>query len=232
MKELSVLRRVSAFFALGFVLFLAQPAFSQEEVPEEEIIEENSGRPFDSREKLNDTLLESIEGEDARVQTFVDNLSDDQVFALNRSLNNAVNSELDIIFDLDLLERIVDEDLDKRQINALTRALEQEANFLAKFEKTGDPKFREKAEQEKEKFLAKIDKFVDTDSSEEITESSSIEILKVEFETREARKNSREAVKEERNRGREVAKEARKEARKAAKESSRAEVKEFKRGRR
>lgn len=162
-------------FALGLLLFLTPPAFSQEVVPEGKIAKEYSGKPFVSREKLSDTLLESNEGGDERVQTFVENLSDEQVFALNRSLNNAVKSGQNIDFDLDLLETIVDENYDKRQINALTKALEEEAKFLAKYEETGDPKFIEKAEQKKEKFLAKIDKFGEKDSSEEVTESSSFD---------------------------------------------------------
>ena len=93
----------------------------------------------------------------ARVATFVANLSDEQVLALNRSLNNAVQQGLVINYDMDLLEKIVTEQYGKQRINALTKALEEEAKFLALYERTGNEKFQARAEAQKERFLAKVE---------------------------------------------------------------------------
>lgn len=111
----------------------------------------------------------------------VEGLTEDQIFALKRSLNNAVKSGLEIELTAEILQSIVDGDYDARQINALTKALEEEAKFKAKaerfqqkYEETGNEKFLEKsewflakAESQKGKFLAKIDRF----ESSEIEES-------------------------------------------------------------
>lgn len=218
MKNLSILKGLSFLFAIGLAISLTQPGFSQEVVPEDEKTKNFSEKPFSSREKLNDTLLESIVGEDERVQTFIDNLSNDQVFALNRSSNNALKNGLKVDFELDLLEKIVEKDYDKRQINALTKGLEKEASFLAKYEKTGDPKFREKAEREKEKFLAKIDKFEGEDVSEEVKRNK-IYNREAKLAAKETRKATRNVAKETRNAARDVAKEARNAARDVAKEA-------------
>lgn len=94
----------------------------------------------------------------ARVDAFVANLSENQVLALNRSLNNAVQQHLALNYDLDLLERIVTDQYSKQQINALTKALEEEAKLLALYERTGNEKFLKQAEVQKEKFLAKADR--------------------------------------------------------------------------
>lgn len=219
MKNLFLLKGLSFLFAIGLALFLTQPGFSQEIDPEGEMTKKYSQKTFSSREKLSDTLLESIEGEDERVQTFVDNLSDDQVFALNRSSNNTLKNGLKVGFELDLLEKIVEEDYDKRQINALTQGLEKEARFLAKYEKTGDPKFREKAEREKEKFLAKIDKFEREDASKEVKRNK-ISNREAKLTAKETRIAARDVAKEARNTARDVAKEARNAAREAVKETA------------
>ena len=86
-------------------------------------------------------------------------LSDEQVFALNRSLNNAINNPFGANFDSEHLQLIVDGDYNKLQINSLSKALESEAKFLALAEKTGNDKFLDKAEREKEKFMAMVDRF-------------------------------------------------------------------------
>ncbi|MBV1928195.1 MAG: hypothetical protein KUG81_01620, partial [Gammaproteobacteria bacterium] len=115
--------------------------------------------------------LAVIETEFSETESFVEGLTDEQVFALNRSLNNAVSSGLLVDIDTEDLALIVDGN--KLQINAFTQAFEQEARFLlkadkfaAKAEESGDDKFlaigdrmTSKAEDQKAKFIAKIGRF-------------------------------------------------------------------------
>lgn len=87
------------------------------------------------------------------------NLSDEQVFALNRSLNNVVKSGLPMEYDMYLLEQVIENDYDSREINALTKAMEEEAKFQDPYEKTGNEKFLDRAQSQKEKFLATVGRF-------------------------------------------------------------------------
>lgn len=124
-----------------------------------------------------------------RVAAFVDNLTDEQVFALNRSLNNGAGKGLIAEYDMDLLERIVTENFDKKQINALTRAVEEEAKFMSRYEQTGNEKFLLQAEAQKAKFLARVDRFGTS------TEPVEDEALRLKTATRlEARQATRLAV--------------------------------------
>ncbi len=144
--------------------------------PEEELVELR-----ESVETAEQELGETQGGFDeelARTTLLVGELSSEQLFALNRSLNNTLASDLIVQIDSDELDRILDGDLDKRQINALTQGYEQEARFDEKarkfealFDETGDQKlldqslrFSEKAESQKQKFLDKIDDFERADA--------------------------------------------------------------------
>jgi len=125
----------------------------------------------------------SFELEEQTIETQLEALSDEQVFALNRSLNNAVSSGLNVDIDSEHLQDVIDGDYDGRQINALTKALEEEAKFTKlsdkfqdKYEASGNERFLEHSErmldkgvQHKEKFLGKIDKF---DAKRDATELS------------------------------------------------------------
>ncbi len=101
----------------------------------------------------------SIGGED---------LTDDQVIYLNRTLNNARHNGLQIDFtnkdNWTLLLDVTVEDYNFHQIRSLTKALESEEKFLSKYEKTGKEIFLSKAATEKQKFLSRIDRFEDGDS--------------------------------------------------------------------
>lgn len=126
---------------------------------------------------------EGFEIEEETIETQLEELSDGQVFALNRSLNNAVSSGLNVDIDSEHLQDAIDGDYDGRQINALTKALEEEAKFTKlsdkfqdKYEASGNERFLEHSErmldkgaQHKEKFLSKIDKF---DAKRDATELS------------------------------------------------------------
>ena len=95
----------------------------------------------------------------------VDQMSDDQVFALNRSLNNAAHNGLGpLAIDPALLQRIIDEGLDKHSIQTLTKALEMRARFdknADRFDAKGDAEhadqMREKGAALEGKFLARLD---------------------------------------------------------------------------
>ena len=290
MRKFLILTGYYALLITGMIMFTNQSVFSQEIVPDEEPVfeettdiptddvtgetepvEETVEKKFDSRERLLATLLgETEEGEtdDTAVEeggtetpvvdtlsetdpteedsgetpvietfaetdpteedtepgdeptepsqatVFVDSLSDEQVFALNRSLNNVVNSGLEIEYDFELLQKIVDEDYNKQQINSLTQALEQEARFLSKYEETGNDKFLAKAESQKEKFLAKTERFSDLG----------------EMGMREVMKESRQAAKLAIKEARVAARDATKDARKAARSVARSGVKSAAKG--
>ncbi|MBE9525838.1 MAG: hypothetical protein IME94_02600 [Proteobacteria bacterium] len=117
--------------------------------------------------------LTIIQDDIALTATLVGVLSDEQVFAMNRSLNNAADGKLLVNIDALDLQMVLDGNYNKQQINAFTQSFEQEARFqlkadkfTAKHEETGDDKFLDKAdmmfrkgEMQKNKFLTKIDNF-------------------------------------------------------------------------
>lgn len=186
---------------------------------------ETVGGKFASRERLRNTLMEQLRKletdgatttaaiDAARVDTFVANLSTEQVFALNRSLNNAVQQRLALNYDLELLERIVTDKYGKQQINALTKGLEEEAKFQALYERTGNKKFLEQAESQKEKFLAKVDR-LSRDTTRTATRETTRNTLRAEIKS-DAAEATQSAVKEQ----------AKVEARRMAKEAVKAEAK-------
>ncbi|WP_339132568.1 MAG: hypothetical protein WGN25_10525 [Candidatus Electrothrix sp. GW3-4] len=232
-KVLRTLLIVSVFMLYSQSIFCAEEISNEAEPTDDntvtDVVKETSENKFNDRERLVQTLLGNLlpdESEspdntgniekpgndddpltEAEATAFVEQLSNEQVFAFNRSLNNAVNNGLEIKFDKEELEKA--ENYTGQQINALTKAMEEEAKFLALFEKTGNEKFQERAERQKEKFLSKIDKFQDTDDSASALESG------------DAVKNN---VKEEaKARAKDTAKQA---AQKAAKEAAKAAAKE------
>ncbi len=176
------------------------------------------GNAFDSRGKLVTTL--STEGNEAWAPGYVDSLSDSQVRELNQALNNAEKSGLALNFDQELMQLIVDDNLDKHGIRAITLALEKEALFLKKYEKTGDEKFLMKAQAEKEKFLSRVDgPPMSARPAGEVSTSSSpaLKNRQVKDATLETRKAAQDAAKEARKAAREAAKQAVKEAVKGGK---------------
>jgi hypothetical protein len=107
--------------------------------------------------------VEGIETEIEKTAELVGELSPDQVFAFNRSLNNAVHSGLVVDIDSPELQEALDEEYGKLRINALTRAFEQEAKFeqlAAKFDDEHKAeRFLERADTHKQRFLDKIEHF-------------------------------------------------------------------------
>jgi hypothetical protein len=118
--------------------------------------------------------LVAVEGEIQSLTDLVAQMSDEQVFALNRSLNNSLASGLLLTLDAGLLQRVIDGDYDKQEVNALLQGLEQESRFLAKRDRFEErvaargneesssqtdqmARMEAKAETQKTKFFAKID---------------------------------------------------------------------------
>ena len=173
--------------------------------------------------------------DEERVAAFVESLSDEQVFAMNRSLNNAIKSGLPMVYDMDLLEKIVENDYGKKEINAITKALEQEARFTALAEKTGNEKFLDKSLAHKNKFLRKadsslVDEAVQVSARQSAKESAKYSAKQASKHSakmmakQSAKESARQAAKET---AKGVAKQAAKEsAKQAAKDSAKLAAKE------
>lgn len=123
----------------------------------------------------------------------VDQMSDDQVTALNRSLNNAVHNGLaPLVFDTALLQRIIDEGFGKQEIQALTQGLELHARFdqhADRFDAKGDAEkadaMRERGAALQSKFFARLD-----DATADAARDAAREAA------REAKRAAKEAVRE------------------------------------
>ena len=184
----------------------------------------DASHKFLNEQRLIDTLMrdddESQPGfgdELERTTQRVGELEPEQLFALNRALNNSLASNLIVEMGSAELERVIEGDYNPQQINALTQGFEQEARFRMHAERfealadtTGDEKFleraerfQEKAEHEKAKFLAKIDHFSDAEApDEQVSEPNSSDAAerRVGRESREraavaARASAREEAK-------------------------------------
>jgi hypothetical protein len=116
---------------------------------------------FDDANAVVVVILGDIEA----TETFVSELDDRQVFALNRSLHPAVATGLvPLEIPLDLLYRIIDEDLGDGEIQALTRGFRLEERFDRKadaFEDQGKDfqaaMFRDRADEALARNLARVD---------------------------------------------------------------------------
>lgn len=180
------------------------------------------------------------------IAELVGKLSDEQVTAFNRSLNNSLHNQFPVDLNADILQAALDGEYDKIQINFLTKAYEEEAKFLslaerfkAKAEETGDDSFLEqaermtaKAESSKEKFLTRIDRDnMEREGQNEAARESRQASKEQGQVAREAAHEARDAAKEAAREAREAAKEAAKEAREAAKEDARENARDHAKGR-
>jgi hypothetical protein len=116
-------------------------------------------------------VVAGIEEEIERTGTYIEGLSEEQVFAFGRNFNSAIKSGLlPLLITADDLEELGD--ANKHQINAFARKFIHRARFeshAARVEAEGDLAkaewFRAKGERMYQKFDAKIDRF---DSGDEI----------------------------------------------------------------
>jgi hypothetical protein len=133
----------------------------------------------------------------------VEQMSDEQVTALNRSLNNAAHNGLGpLAFDVALLQRIIDEDLDQHEIQALTQGLELAARFeknADRFDAKGDSghadQMRARGEALQAKFFARVDDAT-ADAAAEAARETARGVAK-----QAAKEAAREAAKEARGHG-------------------------------
>lgn len=163
--------------AFGFLAGGALPAFAshQEEAP---------------REALATTVLRTVP-EDATaereaIEIFIgdpENLSDGQVADLNQSLHNTGNGWIPVIALDDLME-IAENEYNKQQIFAFTKAREE----FTKFTGLG---MDDKAEAQLDKFSAKVKRMSDLTST---SEPAAVE-LATELAAREARQLAKDAAK-------------------------------------
>jgi len=181
----------------------------------------------DDAQAEKDEAVANLDEEKEKLPEQISELSEEQLFALNRSLNNATNNGLIVDLNSEYMQELLDGDYNKQQINSLTKALEEEAKFdklsdkfTDKYELTGNEKFLDKAdmmtskgEWKKDKFLAKIDKF----------DRSDVEVEQQDKAKKTARNNAKSTVRDvSKNSARKEAKRAAKnEAKKIAKEKSR-----------
>jgi hypothetical protein len=200
----------------AFSLFMGQTAFSEEET---------AGSKFLDRDLLVKTLSGGIGIEepvtDERAEAFVESLSDEQVFAFNRALNNALKNRLyrEILYDLDLLESLDVQSLTKQDINAITKAFEEETKFNNLYEKTGDEKFLAVAGIKKVKFMTKAGIEMGEETGSETEPTASEMEGPSELAGKEAKKAAKMAVKDARKAAKMAAKDAKKAAKEAAKEA-------------
>jgi hypothetical protein len=186
---------------------------------------------FDSRDLLFDTMINGLDEKDitdqekeemsAKIEAWVDDLSDEQVLAFNQSLNNALRTPWSVDFtdpeNWELLDLALDNNYNEDQIIALTKALESEAKFLSHYERTGKEFFLLKAEQEKNKFLAKVDRFDDSTIESDIKDETRFMMREL---ARQARQEAKaEAWRTSRSEIRTLSKNSAREARNEAKNS-------------
>jgi len=153
----------------------AQEAFDNANADPDATDEEKAAleKELTDAEDARDLAVESFEEEKTKLTEQIAELSEEQLFALNRSLNNATNNGLIVDLNSEYMQELLDGNYNKQQINSLTKALEEEAKFdklsdkfTSKYDLTGNEKFLDKAdmmtakgERQKDKFLAKVDKF-------------------------------------------------------------------------
>lgn len=124
------------------------------------------------------------------VAVIVDGLSEEQVIALNRALQNTRSNGIVPTMGLDELQRILDEEFNGHQIHAFVKAYRENAKFLAKAERfeVGSMQYERalaKAQNQQEKFLGKVDRFA---------EPSTTDALALSLATKEARKHARHSA--------------------------------------
>ena len=215
-----------------------QALLDYEDTGETENLEQYESAVEDAEQELvaAEQAVEDADGAaaaaDAEVEgtaELVGELTEEQLFALNRSLNNAADGKLLVNIDMEDLQRVLDGDYNKLQINAFTQAFEQEARFdlkadkfTAKYEETENEKFlehatrmEEKGADQKTKFEAKIDRFSDNDvKGHAATEAKQTAKNEAKQAAKGAAKN--EAKRAAKNEAKQAAKNAAKDAAKGA----------------
>jgi len=133
----------------------------------------------DAAQEALDAEQEAFTTEHDTVQMQVGEMTDDQVIAMNQSLENTLHNGLVPVISSDDLMRVLDGNYNADQIEAFTKAYEAEAmftgkseRFAAKYDATGKQQFQRnadrfaaKADTEKAKFLGKVDRLGSPDDT-------------------------------------------------------------------
>ena len=106
--------------------------------------------------------LEALAATSEEIAEIVGNMSDEQVYWTNQKLQNAKSSGLQLNIPLEDLEKFTDYNF--HQVNAVTKAFESEARFnqlAMKFDEDSKQRemFEDRAALQRDKFLAKSDRF-------------------------------------------------------------------------
>lgn len=192
---------------------------SRDEEKEREALQEQFNEGEISQEEF-DLASAELDQEIADAEALIAELSEEQLHALNKFLNDTYNNGRGVFLDAEHLQLIVDEGYGDTEIRLLTKALEEEYKFThfaeraaEKAEATGNDKFLEqeqrfldRADEQKNKFLARIG---DTtgDVTTEVTTEASL---------------TTDAVSDIKNEAKHAAKDA---ARDAAKDAARGQIK-------
>lgn len=126
--------------------------------------------------------------------TPLENLTDEQVFAMNRSFNGWVNNAFDVSLSAELIDRLLSGDLNDKQIMFAIRAEFEQAKFNQLGDKMLDKgladqeaRMRARGETQKEKFDGKVEDF----AAEEATISATSDAMAMAKSTAKAEaKNS------------------------------------------
>jgi len=131
----------------------------------------------DAAQEALDAEQEAFTTEHDTVEMQVGEMSDDQVIAMNQSLENTLHNGLVPVISSEDLMRLLDGNYNAEQIEAFTKAYEAEAlftgkseMFAARYASTGKEQFQRnadrfaaKADTEKAKFLGKVDRLASPD---------------------------------------------------------------------
>lgn len=157
---------------------------------------ERAEEDLEAAEQERQAEIDKIEG-------LVAELSDAQVFALNRSLNNSLHNRFGVVLVREQLEDIVDGDFNRQQINAYTKALEEEAKFLSfaerfetRAEEGGNDRFLRQADRMLEKSVRQHDRFMARVGDKNATTSPGSTSIDPEENPAYARRLSSDKVKE------------------------------------
>lgn len=185
-----------------------------EDISEEELASLNQALT-DAQAALQAAQDEIAAGQEAasEIEALVAELTDEQVFALNRALNNTLNSPFAPELTAEQLQQIIDGDYNKHQINAFTKALEEEAKFSslaarfeAKAEASGNDNFlmqaermQQKAETQSARFMAKVDGVSPSEAAKNKAKENGKSVAKSAAKSlakNQAKEASREAAKQ------------------------------------
>jgi len=198
----------------------------------------------DAAQEALDAQEEAFTTEHDTVEMQVGEMSDDQVIAMNQSLENTLHNGLVPVISSEDLMRLLDGNYNAEQIEAFTKAYEAEAlftgkseMFAARYDSTGKSQFQRnadrfaaKADTEKAKFLGKVDRLASPDDETPPDETPPDEMTPPDSDTMtesvvgdEMQAAARDAA---RDLARSTAREAEKEARRLAKGAGQAAARE------